>query len=330
VKENIMRAIHLISYGNPVDGLQLVDIAEPVGPGKNEVLVGVEYAPINPNDLMLAQGIYAKKPALPTVLGNEGVGGVLKVGSGVSNVRVGDRVVLPLSSFTWRERMVIPSAGLFALPREADPRQLAMLGINPVTAWLLLDEYVPLKPGDWILQNAANSGVGRWVIGLCKSRGVKTVNIVRRRELVDELKGIGADAVIVDSPDAASEVKQAVGNAEVRFALDGVSGPATGVLASALSSNGTLVMYAAMSEAAISMHPLDLVFKALTVKGFFMGHAEHAAKFPVALKEAAGMIASGQVRIPVAATYPLAEIKQAVAHSQRGGKVLLEVAGANA
>ena len=323
-----MRAIQLVSYGDPLEGLRLVEIPEPEAPRKGEVLVGVEYAPINPNDLMLARGIYAKRPTLPTVIGNEGVGRVVKVGPGVTNVQVGDRVVLPLSSFTWRERMLVPSAGLFALPREADPRQLAMLVINPVTAWLLLNEYAQLKPGDWIVQNAANSGVGRWVIGLARRRGVKTVNIVRRRELVDELKEVGADAVVVDSPDGAKEVRQAVGNGEIRLALDGVSGPATGVLAAALSSNGKLVVYAAMSEAAIMMNPLDLIFKPLTVTGFFMGHAEHAAKFPAALRETAEMVASGEVKIPVAGTYPLAEIKQAVAHALRGGKVLLEVGGA--
>jgi D-arabinose 1-dehydrogenase-like Zn-dependent alcohol dehydrogenase len=112
------------------------------------------------------------------------VGRVLDVGPGVQNVKLGDRVLAPLSSFTWRERMVISADGLFALPPDADPRQLAMLAINPPTAALLLSEYVNLKPGEWVVQNAANSGVGRWVIAFAKRRGLKTVNIVRRPELV--------------------------------------------------------------------------------------------------------------------------------------------------
>jgi NADPH:quinone reductase-like Zn-dependent oxidoreductase len=111
-----MRAVQLTAFGAPVDGLEYVDIAEPDAPGPNQVLIGVEFSPINPNDLLLAMGIYAFRPALPTVIGNEGVGRVLAVGPGVENVKVGDRVLPLLSSFTWRERMVIPADGLFALP----------------------------------------------------------------------------------------------------------------------------------------------------------------------------------------------------------------------
>src|ERR1700676_5340108 len=143
-----MRAVHLTAFGNPIDGLEFVDIPEPDAPGPDQVLTGVEFSPINPNDLMLAQGMYAIRPALPTVIGNEGVGRVLDVGPGVRNVKVGDRVLAPLSSFTWRERMVISADCLFALPADADPRELAMLSINPPTAALLLSEYVNLKPGE--------------------------------------------------------------------------------------------------------------------------------------------------------------------------------------
>jgi NADPH:quinone reductase-like Zn-dependent oxidoreductase len=223
-----MRAVQLTAFGNPVDGLECVDIPEPDTPGPNQVLIGVEYSPINPNGLMVAQGIYAFRPPLPAVIGNEGVGKVLAVGPGGENVRLGDRVLAPASSFTWRERMVISAGGLSALPADADPQQLAMLAINPPTAALLLSEYVDLQPGEWVVQNAANSGVGRWVIAFAKTRGLKTVNIVRRSELVAELEAIGGDVVVVDSPDVPDRIKAAVGQAELRLALDGVSGPSDG------------------------------------------------------------------------------------------------------
>ena len=193
-----MRAVQLTSFGDPVDGLQYVDIPEPDAPGLNQVLIGVEFSPINPNDLMVAQGIYAFRPPLPAVIGNEGVGRVLAVGPGVESVKVGDRILAPPASFTWRERIVVSAGGLSALPVDADPRQLAMLAINPPTAALLLSEYVDLKPGEWVVQNAANSGVGRWVIAFAKTRGVKTVNIVGRPELVAELETIGGDVVVVE------------------------------------------------------------------------------------------------------------------------------------
>src|SRR6202040_1509845 len=136
-------------------------------------------------------------------------------------------------------------SGLFALPPGADPQQLSMLAINPPTAALLLSEYVNLKPGEWVVQNSANSAVGRWVIAFAKARGLKTANIVRRQELVAEIEAIGGDVVVVDSPDVSKQIRGDVGGqAELRLALDGVSGPASGVLASTLSPHGTLVSYA--------------------------------------------------------------------------------------
>ena len=91
-----MRAVQLTAYGNPVDGLGYADIPEPDAPGPSQVLIGVEFSPINFSDLLIAQGIYPLRPTLPTVIGNEGVGRVLAVGGAVKNVKVGDRVLAPL------------------------------------------------------------------------------------------------------------------------------------------------------------------------------------------------------------------------------------------
>src|ERR1700756_5719085 len=111
-----MHAVQLTAYGNPAEALKYVDIPESEAPGSNQVLIGVEFSPLNQSDLLVARGIYGMRPTLPTVIGNEGVGRVLAVGPGVENVKVGDRVLAPLSSFTWRERMVASANGLFALP----------------------------------------------------------------------------------------------------------------------------------------------------------------------------------------------------------------------
>jgi NADPH:quinone reductase-like Zn-dependent oxidoreductase len=166
-----MHAALIKAFGEPTEVLELADVPEPSGPAAGEVLVGVEYAPINMNDLYVIQGAFPVRRSLPSVVGNEGVGRVLAVGSGVEHLKVGDRVLIPLYAFSWRERLVVPATGLFSLP-EAEPQQLAMLGINPPTASLLLDEASDLKPGDWVVQNAANSGVGRWLIAIGPKRGV--------------------------------------------------------------------------------------------------------------------------------------------------------------
>src|ERR1700741_2499513 len=186
-----MRAVQIRTFGEPGIVLQLADPPEPSAPAAGQVLIGVEHAPINMNDLYLIQGVYPVRPSLPSVVGNEGVGRVLAIGRGVDHLKVGDRVLVPLYSFSWRERLLAPAAGLFALPA-ADPRQLAMLGINPPTAALLLKE-TALGRGYWLPQNAANSGVGRSVIAIAKARGIRTITFVRRPELVPELEAAGGD-----------------------------------------------------------------------------------------------------------------------------------------
>src|SRR5260221_5800639 len=205
-----MRGAMIKAFGEASDVLELVDVPEPTGPAVGEVLVDVEFAPVNMNDLYVIQGTFPVRPALPSFVGNEGVGRILAVGSGVEHLKVGDRVLIPLYAFSWRERLVVPARGLFSL-READHRQLALLGINRPTASLLLDEASDLKPGDWVVQNAANSGVGRSLIAIAKARGLKTINLVRRPELVHELRAIGGDLVLVDEDGVLDKIKTTIG-----------------------------------------------------------------------------------------------------------------------
>src|SRR6185369_9577845 len=254
-----MRAVQITTFGEPGIVLELADLPEPPAPAPGQVLIGVEHAPINMNDLSLIQGVYPIRPSLPSGVGNEGVGRVLAIGRGVVHLKVGDRVLVPLYSFSWRERLVAPAAGLFALP-EADPRQLAMLGINPPTAALLLKE-ADLRPGDWVAQNAANSGVGRSVIAIAKARGLKTINFVRRPELVPELQAVGGDLVIVDQSGALDEIRATVGDARVPLGIDGVAGKASATIAGVLSKSGTLVVYALMGGEPVTIAPFDLIAK---------------------------------------------------------------------
>src|SRR5438067_582180 len=247
---------------------------------------------------------------------------------GFTAIDVGDRVLVPLYSFSWRERLVAPAASLSALP-EADPRQLAMLGINPPTAALLLNESIDLRPGDWVAQNAANSGVGRSLIAIAKARGLKTINFVRRPELVPELQAVGGDLVIVDQSGALDKIRATIGDARVPLGIDGVAGKAAATIAGVLSQSGTLVVYALMSGEPVTIAPLDLIAKRVVVKGFFLNHPDVELKIPGALRETAPLVASGAIRVPIAATYPLTAFREAVAHVQRGGKVMFDVDGAS-
>jgi NADPH:quinone reductase-like Zn-dependent oxidoreductase len=126
-----MRAAMIKAFGEPTEVLELVDVPEPTAPAAGEVLVGVEYAPINMNDLYVIEGAFPVRPSLPSIVGNEGVGRVLAVGSGVEHLKVDDRILIPLYAFSWRERLVLPAAGLFSLPDADPPRHQPADGVSP-------------------------------------------------------------------------------------------------------------------------------------------------------------------------------------------------------
>src|SRR5690242_12204142 len=230
-----MYALQISSFGKPSDVVELVKLPEPRDPLANEVLVAVEYAPIDGADLQTIRGQYGRLPSLPAGLGKEGVGRILSVGEDVGGLKVGDRVLLSSPSTSWCEKVILPSRGLFPLPHNVDPQQLSMLSINPPTAALLLSEYVELKPGDWVIHNAGNSGVGRSVIAFARDRGLRTVSLVRSPELIDELVAAGGDIVLVDGAEVSTLVAQATGNAKIALALDGVGEEAMLSLSSCLS-----------------------------------------------------------------------------------------------
>jgi len=323
-----MKSVVLTSYGDPLSGLEYREVPEPEKPGVGQVLVGIEFSPINFSDILVARGLYALRPELPSVIGNEGVGRVLEIGEKVSGLRVGDRVVLPLGCFVWRQRLVVPAMDLIAIPEDADPRQLSMLSINPPSAHLLLDEYVKLRANDWIAMNAANSAIARWLIGLGKRKGLKILGLVRRAEVLDEVRAAGCDVALLDNDDAPAKAAEALGGLRPRLALDAISGEASGRLAKLLGPGGTFVSYAAPSFAPLAISPLDVIFNDLTIRGFSLYNPAFAEQIPQAIREAARMITTREVTVPITATYPLAEIKAAVAHALQGGKVLLEVDGA--
>ncbi len=196
---------------------------------------------------MLIRGLYGVKPKLPAPVGSEGVARVVKVGSGVTGIKEGDRVLYPRGASTWVTRSKVSASSLFALPEKADPQQLSMLMVNPPTAYLLLTEYVALKKGDWVIQTAGNSGVGRAVIAIGKQMGIHTVSVVRRPELVDELKKLGGNVVLVEGPDLAKRVAEATGKAKIMLGLDCVGGPGLMAINDSLANGGTLVAFGVMS-----------------------------------------------------------------------------------
>ena len=319
-----MKAIHLTAYGNPAQSLRMVEVSEPNTPSANEALVRIEYAPIAPSDLLLANGVYLLKPKLSSVIGGEGAGIVEAIGPGVTIVKVGDRVTIPFGTFTWSEKVLAPAQGLFVVPPSIDARTASMLNINPTTAVLLLSEFVKLKPKDWIVLNAANSQIGRCLIAVAKSRGLNVAGIVRRSELIPEIEKLGVDFVGVESPELSNQIQTATGGMPIRLGLDAIGGPATATIASVLSPRAHLVVYAWLSGSPIQVGQGDLIGKRLNVHGFWMYYEDYLPKIPAALAEATQLVASGKLSLPATTTYKPSQIKEAIEHAQRGGKVLLD------
>jgi NADPH:quinone reductase-like Zn-dependent oxidoreductase len=321
-----MKAIDLKSYGDPRSSLRVIEVEEPPAPGPGDVLIGMEFAPINHTDLFFIQGVFSIRPQLPSPVGNEGGGRVIAVGEGVTNVKPGDRVVPPLYSLTWREKLIAKADQLFPLPDDVNVEQLAMLRIAPVTAALLLSETVALNRGDWIVQNAGTSAVGLSVSAIAKSRGFNVISLVRQETSIPNSLTTGADAAVVDDEAAFTKIGELTQGASVRLGLDAVGGAAAGRLSSLLSPGATLVGYGSLGGDLISqINVLDLIYKDVTYRGFYQGRPQYDQAIPAALRESIGLIASGHLKIPVAKVYPMEEIATAIQHTINGGKVLLKL-----
>lgn len=315
-----MRAVQFSSFGAPHAVADVIDLPEPGAPGPGNVVVSLEASPINPADLLNLQGKYGVVPTLPSIGGFEGVGRVTAVASDVKHLAVGDRVLL--SGAVWRERAELAAGGLFALPQGVASEQLAMLTINPLTARAMLLQ-AGLSSGDFIIKNAANSGVGRVLFGLARRAGVQGIAVVRRPGLEDMLKEWGAAHVVVDGPDLAQKVRAIVGGGSLRHGIDAIGGAATGRIAACLGGGGTVVNYGLLSGEACQISGGDLVFRGIQLRGFWVGRwlqVTPRAEIAAAFAELAGLLAAGELSTPIEATYPLSRIREALQHAAREGR----------
>jgi NADPH:quinone reductase-like Zn-dependent oxidoreductase len=323
-----MKVAQFSSFGDPASVIECVDVPDPPQPNANEVALDVIAFPINPADLLTIEGRYAIRPQLPSRVGAECVGRVTAVGEAVKHLQPGD-LVIPLDRDNWVQRKVSRADRLIKVPSDLDPLQLAMLKVNPPTAYLMMKKYAHLAPGDWLLQTAANSGVGHCLISLAHAEGVKTVNIVRREGIEQELYDLGADVVLVDGPDLAERIAAATGGAPIRLAIDAVGGSQIVRLGDALADEAVVVNYGRLSGENPQLSGHQCVFKRLWLTGFWLvpwlqklSREEVSALYA----KLAVRIADGTIHVPVQATFPIEDIGQAVALANgyhRSGKVLV-------
>lgn len=324
-----MIAARLIGFGKPEDVLRVEEILVPE-PADGELVLDMLMATVNPADLNIIEGKYGELPELPAIIGNEGVGRVRALGPDVEDFAVGD-LVLPMRRGTWTQVMVTAAKDAVRLPADMEPAQAAMMSVNPPSAAAMLEDFVALNPGDWVVQNAANSAVGRSVIQIARARGWKTLNVVRRPELVGELQALGADVVVLEDEDLRAGVKSLCGSARPRLALNAVGGASALNLANALADGGTMVTYGAMGRQPLKIPNGLLIFRRLTFCGFWLKHWREETpqvRQEAVMAELAGLSVSGRLQMPVHRVFPLSEVGAAVAEAageKRAGKVLLDL-----
>jgi trans-2-enoyl-CoA reductase len=328
MNESINAAVYE-THGNPADVLHIEMQPWPT-PGADEVVVKMRAAPINPADLNQIEGKYPVRPELPATPGFEGAGVVVELGAEVKDLTTGALVILPHNVGTWRDAVAVKADELVVVPDGIEPVQAAMLKINPLTAWRLLQDYVDLQKGDWLIQNAANSAAGRDVIQIAHELGYKTVNVVRRAEVTNELRAEGGDVVLVDGDKLREEVKSATGGASIRLGLNSVGGDSALRLANCLAPGGTLVSFGAMSLQPLKIPTGLLIFKDLRFRGIWINKwydkaspSERMETF----RRLFDMARRGLLKTQVEKAYPLSQIKAAVARAaegKRSGKIIFE------
>ncbi len=316
-----MKKIEIADYGAPEAVAHCVEAPDVGAPGPGEIVFDVLAFPINPADISFCRGNYRLRPPLPATPGAECVGRVAVVGAGVEDIRPGD-LVIHMQRENWVQRRRLPAADAIALPAGLDLAQAAMLRINPATALLLLEDHVALQPGDWVIQDVANSAVGRHLIVLAKAKGVRTVNVVRRDDVAPELMALGADIVLVDGPDLAERAYRAVGGAPIRLGIDAVSGEACKRIADSVADAGVVVSYGSMSGADLVISRAA-VGRRVSLKGFGLSDGierRTPAQVRALYADLAARLRDGVLKAPIEATYPIDDIREALVHAQRGGR----------
>lgn len=323
-----MKQIRIDRFGVPAQVARCCDVADPGEPAPWEVLIDIEASTISPADLSRLSGRYGELPRLPATAGLEGVGRIVAMGAQVSGLELGDTVIVKASG-NWCQRQRIAATLALKVPPELDVLQLATLKVNACTAIELVRSQMPLKRGDWLVQTAPLSGVGRAVMQVARQDGVRTLNIVRRSGAVEQVLAAGGDAAIEDGPNVVQAAREIVGHAPMPLAIDAVGGAGVSRLAELLTPGGTVVNYGMLSGQPISIGCEQTIFHDIRVKGFWLAQRMlymSRAESDGLILEAVDLLARGVIDAEIAGVYSLDEIGKAISHAEepgRRGKVCL-------
>lgn len=328
-----MKRVVFDQVGPPAEVLRLQDDVPAPQPKWGEVMVRMLASPVNPSDLMFVAGKYGLKPTFPATPGFEGVGVVEATGGGVLGwLRKGKRVaVINDRVGNWAEYTVTSARQVIPVPDGMSDEQAASFFVNPATALAMTQDVLKVTKGAWLLQSAAGGELGKMVIRLGYKFAFRTINVVRRREQVEELKKLGADHVIVESEGPIPEQVRKLVPDGVRYALDPVGGETGSQVIASLAHGGRCLVYGSLSDQPVSVHPRYFIGNGIRVEGFWLGawaKQQRVLKLLGLFRRVRALMAEGVLQTQFAATYPLEEVNKAVAHAAqpgKGGKVLLRI-----
>ncbi len=328
-----MKAIRFAQYGEPAQVLTIQECPLPE-PGKGEVRVRMLASPVNPSDLLFVRGHYAGvQPHFPSPVGFEGVGMVDALGPQVQRPVPGQRVVVRNEKGgNWADYAVVPAQDLLAVPDDLPDEQVACFTVNPASAILMLRHVLAIPQGEWLLQSAASGELGRMIIRLAKHDGIRTVNVVHRREAVAELERLGADAVIVSTEGPIDEqVRGIVGPQGVKYAIDPVVGETGTQMYQALGEEGRMLVYGSLTGEPIRVgaDPRFILAGRRILEVFWVAYWLHRLDETAQrqlVQEIVTLMREGILVTSAARPFSLDEIGTAVTQAEatgRQGKILL-------
>ncbi len=329
-----MKAVIFDRFGLPEEVLHVRDVPTPE-PGRGQVRVRVLASPLNPSDLMTVRGEYGIRPTLPATPGYEGVGVVDKSGGGLvpwlRGLKPGQRVAFSIAAGgAWAEFAVVSARQLVPVPDDIADEQAAAFFVNPMTALVMTRHVLKVPAGEWLLQTAAGSALGRMVIRLGQRFGFRTINTVRRPEQAEELRRAGADAVICTATESIPQRVRALTDGRgVKYAIDPVGGETGAAVIEALALGGRMLIFGTLSRKPIVIDPRLLIVGAKQVEGFWLSVWVRQQRLLTMLRVTRtirDLMRAGVLTSAVGASFSLDEVAKAAAlagQAGREGKVLL-------
>jgi len=315
-----------------LDRLRLGEIADP-RPGRDEVVLRVHYAALNPADRYLAEGQYPARPSFPHILGRDGIGTVVDVGDDVGDWKIGDRALLLRSDVgvnrhgTFAEKVALPVASLTNIPPGWSEPEAAAAPLVYLTAYQALTQFGELPAGQIVLITGASGGVGVASIHLAKAMGHTVIAMSRGTAKMDALMKLGANFVLdPNDPTWRKKIKELTAGKRVNLAIDNIGGSLFSDVVDSLDHNGRVACVGRLAGPVPQFNTASLFFRRITIKGVHVGdftppQAQAAWSQTLKLLDGAG------VRPIVDQIFPFERLIDAFEHLRQGplGKVLLAV-----